>query len=457
MKGKYRFLTILLGVLIMLICFTPGIYVNAATDDYSDVLSDLKLNEDFDETNYLAYTLDEFNNVNSDGKPFNDVQFMSVITIAESSNKELYIYVYNPTYADLGINARKISMSNEKREGYEAKGLIVYDLQLLSTNGVFQKYKLKNYIISSETDRYYNFVSLYRDTSNDVDSIIDDTITNFAAEKVGKQFVFYKLNGNYICECLDFEVLEIKVLLNDFFEIENGFTLGSLFLGVLGSGKTLRAYYVVFDIDDYIVDYIIDADLEFRLVREYHYVEVIDDNISVYLSNTDSVTYKPKGLSTGTYEWNRITKSKLYHDDLVAQGVHFNDDVATLLKENHFVFSYYEYGQPNYSLWSYYTDEVTILRIHFVSEGEHYNLGVVTDITSPDNNPGGVGGGTDWEKLFKELGDGFDTLFMLIGIVILLVVVVAAFPIFKFVLDGLVLIISLPFKIIDYIFPKKKK
>ena len=451
---KSKFLLLILSLLICFICFTPGIY---AITYNSGVLEDLNNDKNFVANDYKSYTKEEIDLRNNDKFDDNDIQFVSMITMAESDTKELFVYVYNPTIDTLKLKVNKVSLSSEKRKGYEAVGIKIYELELMNQDGVFQKYKVKNYIISSEADRYYNFIALYRDPIYGEKK--DQTVVNMVAENVGLQFVFYKLNGQYMSECLKFETLDIDVIHNDYFIANKGFKIGNLTIPT-SYGHHNRCFYIVFDIKNYEVDYIIDADLSFTVVKsilngydkEYEYKDIT-------LNEVDEVTISKKGLfvSKSSYQWNRILRANDFYESLSNQGINFNKDLIDVFSSNYHVFSYFERESPNEEkLVEILTEDVSILRIHFVSDGEHYNLGVVGDITSPDNVPGGDDG-TSIEDLKKQLKELMDTFIKVLGVLLLVIIVTCCIPLLNFLFNGFYELIKLPGRLYKILFGKKRK
>ena len=73
-----------------------AVRANAAVLTHSDVMDDLKADSLFDVSQYPLMTYDHFSALNNDEYETNDVEFLSVIQIAESQEKELFVYTYQP-------------------------------------------------------------------------------------------------------------------------------------------------------------------------------------------------------------------------------------------------------------------------------------------------------------------------------------------------------------------------
>ncbi len=469
---RNRFLILLLAILLAFFCFTPGLHVFAATAT-SDVLDDLKKDESFNPNDYSSITLDDYNFINTDNIETNDVSCVNVIQIAETDEKKLYIYTYQPLNDSLKLNISSVSIFFDFSDYQKEINPIEFDLKLLSTNGVFCKYEVVDYIVSSELYRYYNIVCLYRSINTSIDNVSSDI--SQIAEGIGQQWCCYYYNDKLIYEMETIEVLEIKPNLNAAVRFENGFTLGSF----LNYDTMVDAHFIAFDMENYVADKILNASLTFDLV---HYLKSntpltgyedkitensVDKDIKKLLSETDLISFDGKGLLGKTYEWHRIMTGEDYYNFIKASDGELLDSKVDLIKNSQWVFSFTETeviytknvqsGVGLFQSWEYSEpDNLTILRIEFLQGNKTYNLGVVSNKINSSGVVGTVGG-ANWEKLFKQLGDGFDTIFMILGLIVLLIVVIAAWPIIKFIFNGIVYILSIPFKIIDFIFPKKKK
>ena len=112
---------------------------------YTSVVKDLQKDESF---NVEAY-------------PSNAEDYsMQVIQIAESVNKELFLYVYQPSDEVKELTATKVSLSTAINENFYP---LLYDLTLISTEGVFDKYKVEGLTVKDDAVRYYSIVRLQRD------------------------------------------------------------------------------------------------------------------------------------------------------------------------------------------------------------------------------------------------------------------------------------------------------
>ena len=122
----------------------------AATSAYSDALSDLQVDSEFN--------VDDYPNNASD-------YAIQLIQIAESTNGELFVYTYQPSQVSKYLVATEINMSLSD----SAINTKLYSLTLLNCTKVFCKYKVNDINLQTETTRYYNITSIYRDWDKEID------------------------------------------------------------------------------------------------------------------------------------------------------------------------------------------------------------------------------------------------------------------------------------------------
>ena len=201
--------------------------------------------------------------------------------------------------------------------GYSTNGKdfspLLYELELVSTDGVFDKYVVKDYIVSTEGERWYNIVSIYRAFNETIDKHIEGGITDEIAYSVGQQWHVYYMNDEMYYEMGTFKTLEVEIVTAGNIEYSNGFTMGSL----AGLYNYCDSHFVCFNVPDYVVSHIYDADVSYvsRPVTEYSGMGVPDDSYGEYetkyvtLYDNDVVTFEGSGWLGKTYNWNRISSS----------------------------------------------------------------------------------------------------------------------------------------------------
>ena len=463
------FLTMILAIAMLFSSIVPvfasaeGSSSSSSTSiEYSNVLDDLKKDKTFDETAYPAYTYEEMKE--------EELPLMDVISIAESEHKELFLYIYNPTRSDLGLTAYQVSMYCAYAASPKDFQVELYGLNLLSFDGVFDKYLVKGYMVTDNSERYYNIVEISRPFNAEIDTSIDNGYTDDKTIAVGKQWCFYYFNDVLFCEMQKFKVLEITPTLNGNIYFSSGITWGSL----VGQRTSCNAHFIAFNMDNYIAKHIYDADLSFKSYEVSSFCNGLSGEKevepqgdpqpkSITLLDTDEVVYEGPGLFSKEYSWNRIMTAESFIRNFEEQGGVLNEASKETLQESQWVFAFAEteYKKTNSndywgSYWEYYTkvSEVDILRVHFMDNtGKFYNLGVVGDKTTADDIPDGVADDLDLLSL-EEMLEKLMAIVLIVGLLLIYSIFLAPFinPIIsmliKAFLKGIGFIISFAFKII---------
>ncbi len=417
---------------------TP-VFARAESITYSEVLDDLKKDTSFKPENYPTKA---------------DDYSLQIIQLAESVNKELFVYVYQPSGKAKDFKASSINISTTINDNIS---YLNYKLELLSSNGVFYKYKVVGLTVKDESVRYYAISSIYRP----FDEIIDkqasggNTVTevNYA---VNKQYAFGSINGKPYVNCVDIETIVVTDKFVGFVRYKDGF---KLYVGACDS------HFVAFNTDKPI-DKLLEADVYYT-TQSYDWSsapfvgvkETFGDKADkyAYLKYTDKVEHTGDGLFAGTYKWDRIqtiddfikgeNRENIYHGAVldVKTSSKLTDEALTELKGKKWVL---RFAETNYSLNGYastgstfesYTlvGDVTILRLKFETDGITYNLGVI------DNKQTGGKEPSNETEIDVSLNDNGKTILYLL-LLILLVALCA--PVLPYVLQGIVWIITLPFK-----------
>lgn len=433
----------------------------AAASEYSTVLDDLTAADNFSIENYPILTYEYVNRVNQDTDKENDQALMEVIQIAESSSDELYLYVYQPTDSELELTASAVLLSTEFTPDGQNINPDIYYLELVSTDSVFDKYVVKDFRVSEEPYRYYNIVTLYRNFNPEIDEVTTGgVIENFELGiGVGQQWCAYYLNDSIVYEMNTFDTVEIDIGYTGSVSFGSGFTIGDL-AGIHTYGD---AWFIAFNVEDYIVKKIYDADLKYKIrsKRQYsngfswstEYGEWSED-LPATLKSEDTATYKGDGLFAKEYTWNKICTSSDFISQLEGQGIEISEEAKNELSQNAWVFAFLQtekedvYSDGVSQILSSQVSAVTVIRLHFMDiKGDVYNLGVVSDRVSPDDIPDASGSGTD-----TELPEWVQKLLMIVGIILLLVIFNTFFPFVKFIFSlictGIKTIVSIVFYIV---------
>ena len=110
-----------------------------ASEEYKTVLEELKSDPKFNEEDYPD-KIDDYN--------------LYVMQIAETRNKELILYAYQPSHIKYDLQATKISLSYGFSKDGKNLTPRLYPLKLLDTEGVFDKYLVSNYEVPNDNYRY---------------------------------------------------------------------------------------------------------------------------------------------------------------------------------------------------------------------------------------------------------------------------------------------------------------
>ena len=359
-----------------------------ADESYTGATEDLRKAENFDPSYYPVKEND---------------YTISLIQIAESTDKELLVYTYQPA-ADDRITASSINISRTSELDVTPQN---YYLTLLSREGVFCKYVVKDFEVSNEPTRYYAIPSIFRSWVDDIDG--DQSGSQTVTEKpfeVAEQFRFGTLNGKEYVERKKIDVITVTSKFVGFVRYKDGFSLYP---------THCDSHFVAFDTDRQI-DKLLEADVFFVSQsykyndyvagkKEYKFEDQTSETVSLKCEQTGD--YTTSGLFAKSYSWKRIASvsdflaeeqtETLYSGAVinVTSGNSFTDEAKAELQKQKWVLRFKEtdYSVTYYKNSSLYvTDgtlvgDVTILRLKFVTDGITYNLGVVDNKQTGSKDP----------------------------------------------------------------------
>lgn len=432
------FLAFVLGIcaVITTAAQTP-LVARAESITYSGVMEDLKKDTSFNPGNYPTKA---------------DDYSLQIIQLAESSDKELFVYVYQPSGKVKDFKASSINISTTINDSIS---YLNYKLELLNSNGVFYKYKVKGLTVKDESVRYYAISSIYRpfDESIDKQASGGNTVTevNYA---VNKQYCFGEINGKPYVNCVDIETIVVTDKFVGFVRYPDGF---KLYVGACDS------HFVAFNTNKP-MDKLLEADVYYT-TQEYSssWAAFVGENETfgekadkyAYLKYTDKVEHTGGGWFAGTYKWDRIQtvddfiknedREQIFSGAVIDVKISskLTDAALNELKGKKWVLRFTETdytlwsGQGTYGTFSTIVGDVTILRLKFETDGITYNLGVIDNKQSGSKDPSNE---TDIDISLNKRGKMILYLLMLILLIILLA------PILPYVLQAIVWIILLPFK-----------
>lgn len=437
--------------------FFPPLTASASmSQSYSSVLDDLEKDSTFNIDNYPS------------NPESNEIQ---IIHIGEGSEGELYIYTYQPGNETKHYKAKFINMSlqsgTDKNISFK-----LYSLTWINSDGVFDKYIVNDFTVSKDVYRYYTIASIYRHYDKSVDnSSASEAIDSVQCKafSVGQTWCLYYYNNILIYEMETMEYVDITIYSTGTIRYYDGFSI------LFGSTMTeCDAHYVAFSIDNFEVEKIYDADITYTTVPQTYRLlnstgtgsltvhEEERQTFSKTLTYLDTGSNKGTGLFGKKYEWNRISTVTEFVESVEADS---NDKFSTeerqALSNSDFVFRFLETEITQDAGFQFTTTKYTkvenigVLRLHFLSKGNVYNLGVVGDLVGTDSNPElDVGMGDNILNSIEE--QRWEKIIALLFLVLLLVVLIALFPvlspIIKFALQGLFYIIGAILTILTYPF-----
>ena len=414
----------------------------AASTAYSGVLDDLRKDENFSPSAYPTVA--------------NDYS-LQVIQVAESTDNELFVYVYQPSGQAKDLRASSINIALVPRENIS--DVRNYKLTLLSSSGVFYKYRVDGLTVSTASTRYYTIPSIYRPFDETIDEGADhgNEVTE-VDYKVAKEYCFSTINGEPFCRVLDIETIEITDKFVGFVRYSDGF---KLYVGACDS------HFVAFNTDRDI-DRLLEADVYYTSQSySWSFAVGVGENTEFgeKQDNYAYLTYKQKVEHTGdgwfapTYTWDRIeTVEQFIAENDLTQNVYsgalidinvankITDEGIAALQGKQWVLRFaetsYSLGGGQMSSFSNSTivGDVTILRLKFETDGVTYNLGVIDNKQS--GNPDTPINEEHTEVVLSETGK-----WILIAIAIILVLVILG-PILPYIVKAVVWIIALPFRAI---------
>ncbi len=428
--------TIVYGVVLLLIltaafAFTGPVSIAEAVTQYTDVMADLEADENFNAEDYPAYEGD-----------YN----LKVIQIAESESSELFIYVYQPSYEEIGqMRATSIVFSTTP----ESPSFKTYGLRLLSQNGVFSKYVVDGFLVPNFSKREYAITEIFRNKKDYIDKDTgDDNNINEIACEVAQKWTAMDYGDTVIYAMDTIDVVTIVHQWGGEIYMNNGCDLSGAF-GVKFEDRTTVEHFVSFRCN-YEIDHLYEAEVSFV-------TQDVMFNKSAFVSGSYNVKYGPKSepktvvLHDDHYNSNSVhgiggrahTWPDIETVDAFQKRVNCNSDVADKMKGDQYVLSFYtstisykyNWGDADYDYRATDVLEVAILRLKFDCKGKTLNLGVVGNKQTSDGDPD-----NDVEEEFrtakwffstkegKSLIAAFGVIFVLAVIVLIVIALFKLFP-----------------------------
>lgn len=422
----------------------------ADTKSGSNVLDDLRLDESFNKENY----------------PINNSDYgLYVFQIAESTDGELLIYVYQPC-VNKDFRAISLNLSTTINDDIS---YVNYTLTYLNSEETLYKYKVNDFSVSSDKVRYYSITQIMRAYDSAIDNPNDyDNTTSEVPCSVRKQWKFFELNGKPCADCLDIETITVTSKYVGFVRYSNG----EIFQSFAYPSHT-DCHFVAFSTDRKIEE-LYEADVQWSY-QSWKYLlidgaddERFDETLGTLYTSDVTTLYADEVVSSGSslifadrFSFNRIQsvsdllseedKIQVLYDGAFVKingNTAFSQSAKTALKNKQWVLRFKETpyttssGQAEGTEWITATkvSDVIILRLKFKTNGVVYNLGVIDNKQTGSDTPSGE------TKVSVELSEEFKDFLKILLIIVGIVVLCVLLPyVLKFV--GFILkIIFAPFK-----------
>ena len=403
-------------------------YADEVETVYSEVMEDLKKDENFDEGNYPMVE---------------DDYSLKVIQIAESKDKELFVYVYQPSDWMKDLTATSIRISQSIGENAKWKD---YALTLLSSEGVFDKYRVEGITVLSDIIRYYDIAAIYRKFDAKIDKPTDtnyDQSINEVVYEVGQEWHACTVDGVVSYSMITSETVTIMDKIVGYVQYSEGF---KLYL------DCCDAHFVAFSTDRKIDD-LMEADVEYTTQSYIKIVKTGKDEptLGEKVSNAKTVkaseetSNEADGLFGKKYTWNRIERVsdfiKNEGEDLNLTTGNMADlegmDWILRFEETEFTSTVGSYVVNEGTLVS----EVTILRLKFQTDGVTYNLGVVDNKQTGSKDP--FASADTW---LDDIEEGMPDWRIMIAVLALCILLPFFYPLLTALLDLLIWLVTAPFK-----------
>jgi len=417
---------------------------SAAASSYSNVLTDLTKDENFNAADYPENVKD---------------YSLNVIQIAESVDGELFIYVYQPSGQRVDLKASSINIARSENATAEFKN---YKLSLLNSNGVFYKYKVEDFELEKTDIRYYNISNILRPFDKVIDEPpADGQTVSEVPNAVGQLWTTYEGSDNVKYEASS--VITVTEKYVGYVNYDDGTDLGWAMTDCATS-----AHFVAFSTDKPI-DKLISADVSFceREVTYQYCCNVLHANHTYqgkfnykygdkvqHEPDPVTITYKDKASNEGgdgvrptnKYTWDRIRSTAEFLSDENNSNYKLTTEGAAGIDGTQWVLNFYETPIECKvdNVWTglingwaalftgdadcRYTEvsDVMILRLKFEYDGDVYNLGVVdnkqTGGRKPVNEPVASGCAASWAWL--NILPWWAWILIIIAVIVVIVILV---------------------------------
>lgn len=430
---------------------SPTAYADSS-EQYSSVLSDLQKDDSFNADDYPALLKD---------------YSVSVIQLAESTDRELLVYTYTPKNGSLGekLVASEIRFATSIGDDFSPHD---YKLKLVDSSGTLSKYIVEDFTVLSDKIRYYNVICVFRpfDANLDEEPADDNTISAVSYE-VGQLWTATTTSDGVKYTKTESQTITITNKHCGFIRYYDG---SKITWTDTHFSKYTDAHYVAFD-TSFPIDTLYEADLSFNSVYYFYVNPGVTTFHELTLTSKQAASNISTGMFADKHEWKRIESI-----DEFMSNESLTSDTITALSGDKWVLRFYEteYNAGDaFNKGSYRTDveDVSILRLKFKTNGKTYNLGVVDNKQSGDSSPDGYGSAgkisfSGWNAFWGSIRSAVTSdpnwwkkLLVIVAAVIVLVIVVVLIATFGLpaFFKGLWWLIFAPFKGIAKLVEKIKE
>ena len=457
-KRITAFLLALFLVIEVMLSLSPLRASAEGKTEHSNVLDDLKKDPSFNPEDYPADP---------------DDYSLKVIQVAESEDGELFLYVYQPSHNSFDLKA--VSASIHIGYSVDGSGLDPEEksLTLVSSDGVFDKYLVNDFLLPTGTNRYYNIVSISREFNQNIDKDTGVT-TKAVAYSVGQQWSVYTLNDNVVYEMNTFMTQQIEYTMASSVTFQNGITWGSL----LGVTHTCDSHFFAFNLTERSADKIFEAKVWYEYIYHVESFPSFGDpaedppvSDTLILTEHDEMIYEASGWLGDHFRWNRIMKASEFIDVLKKNNIWntVSEKDRETLENSQWVFCYKDTphsiitNSMGYTE-SYYEVSGKILTLSFQDySGNYYDLGVVSNTVQSSGSIGGSKPELDISKILEDIKASLREFFKFASLALIAIVLIALinpiFTIIKFIFSVILFLINLLVTLISYPFKclKRKK
>ena len=448
---------VVFALLLLIMSAIGGRYIPSAfadTDGYTTAIEDLQHDETFKPSAY----------------PDNpeDIK-IQLIQIAESEDKELFVYTYQPCQRTTYLVATELNMSLSE----SVDGTKLYPLELLNVSGTLCKYRVTGVTVSDVKARYYNISSIYREWIKGIDKEPDnDNTTNAVAHEVGQLWIVTETDGRIAYSNKSIDVITIT----------NSYVGSIRYLNKsIFYTDACDSFFIAFT-SDRPIHSLFEADVDFSY---YPYSCTVDRNGRVDKGSFHSSPSSSKheiaklkadgstdvildGIRNKHYTWKWIQSAKDFKADEV-----LSEEQSENISDDSWVLRFFAselimtpngglLGTTGYSVHGYMPANVAILRLKFEYMGKVYDLGAVSNKVTggkPDLNvPESSWSLFVWLEQQTGMPQWFWILLILfIPLCIVLLILSIFFPIIRMILGmivkgvvwllkGVLRLLLLPFK-----------